>query len=209
MEQSSNVLSIVALCISSVGGLCAVLGVVFTSIASHRAGKAERRAVAAEQRAIEADNKAAASTRRELWSAAIIALNEMVTYHALSPEIQGKLTRLRISLMELADGLDDKQYPKLGDYLALIHACTALVYERSIYELRALGDSPNEIMSSHGKVINWMSGNISNLRLLRGMEPGERAAETIQMGLENLTEIYQGLKPQSDIWAQENPEKTL
>lgn len=206
MEESPNLLSIVALCISSLGGLCALAGVVFTAIASHRAGKAERRAVKAEERAIESDQRAAASARRELWSAAIIALNEMVTYHAHSPEIQSKLTQLRISLMELADGLDKEQYPKLGEYLALIHGCTALMYERSLYELRELGDAPNEVMSSHGKVIDWLGANISNLRLLRGMGPGEPAAEVIQKGMENLTQIYETLRPQSDLWAQENPE---
>lgn len=200
MENQEFTLALVALILSALGAISAIVSVVFTAQASLRAEKAEQRAEKAEgraerseQRAIQAEESAEKQRQFSLWGDAINGLQEMVTYHALTPEIPAKLMNLRIALTELSDGLPEEDFPRLDEFMAGIHSVTALLYERSIFQVSHEDGSVDSISSAHEPIVKWLSGCIGNLRILRRTVDKTKRDEWIVAGIENCDTNYLAL----------------
>lgn len=203
MENGTFVMSIIALIMSGLGSLCALVGVIFTANATlkaqkadQRADKAESRAERSEQRAIKAEKWAEEQRQSTLWGNAIAGLQEMVSFHAMTPEIPTKIMNLRIALTELSDGLPEDEFPRVDKYMAGIHGVTALLYERSMFRVANEDGSVDSISSAHEPIVDWLSACIGNLRLLRRTTNAGKRDEWINGGITNCEENLQTLKEQ-------------
>lgn len=203
MENGTFVMSIIALIMSGLGSLCALVGVIFTANAAlkaakadQRADKADSRAERSEQRAIKAEKWAEEQRQSSLWGNAIAGLQEMVTYHAMTPEIPAKIMNLRIALTELSDGLPEEEVPRIDDYMAGIHGVTALMYERSLFKVAHEDGSADSVGSAHEPIVVWLSACIGNLRLLRRTANAEKRNEWIDAGITHCEESCSELNEQ-------------
>lgn len=197
--DTSDVIAIAALAAGLTGLFFTWRGDRRSKRAEARADGAETRAKAAELRAIKAVEDAERQERKSLWGNVVIALNEMVTQNALSAEIQGLLTKLRISLTELVDGISEEDYPNISEYTGLAHGITALHYEASLAQLSGKEHTSENVWRAHKPVIDWLSACIQNFRLLRNSEPSPELREQLSTSLQNYREVYEKMASRSEL----------
>lgn len=151
-------------------GLALVVAVVGTVLSNRRSSEA-----------LEESRKAAAAA---LWSAVQEAVQRLIGFDPTSEPVDDRLANLRISMIALVDELDD--WSGLDAWLQAEHYLGAII-GRQVMDVAQPGDTVDQRLSKLDPLMRWAIVLSGNLRLFRAKGHDAEVAAKLRAAAERLT----------------------